>query len=540
MGAMRLLSRYRLIFILAVGLLCAALLLNEHLVPAGDNATYIVLGQSLATGRGYRMVSDPRQPEMALYPPGYPLLLAGVLAALQGGATHSLMAAVIPMKWVSVALYLAAIALVYALFWQRNATLATLAALLTALNPHILYYAAEVGTEMPYLLLSLGCVWLFERYWRKPTTGALLWTAGWLAVAFYVRSVALVMAAAFVLYLVVRRRLKHALLLLLLVGILAAPWFIRSSLLPATGTSVGLGRGYFALYSSSDPYGTARASLPSLVARLAQNLRMYALEIWPGLLLPHVSEVGVLLPALDLVLSGLMSLLLVVGWAVEARRGSASEWYVALFFLSCVGYLWVQGRLIVPIIPFAIYYLLSALDWLLTRALRERNKAHSLAIAVTCAALALSALAVDMRSIQRNLRFGLGKSVATYYSKQDADWRNYQKAVDWIVRDAQPLAALKTMGPVVVMCRKADLTYILTGFQALEYPYSTDGQQLMRAVRDNHVSYLIEDRFFWTYTTAEYMRPALQAWRDADPGAVSLAYELDRPPTRVWRVNQTE
>ena len=99
---MRLLSKYRLIFILILALLCAASLLNEHLVPAGDNATYMILGQSLVTGRGYRMISDPRTPAMALYPPGYPLLLAGVLALT--GTAYDLVAAILPMKLLSLSL----------------------------------------------------------------------------------------------------------------------------------------------------------------------------------------------------------------------------------------------------------------------------------------------------------------------------------------------------------------------------------------------------------------------------------------------------
>jgi hypothetical protein len=445
---------------------------------------------------------------------------------------RNLAAAILPSKLLSVALHLATTACVYALFKRRNATLATLTALLVAVSPSILYYAVEVGTELPYLLLSLASLWAFERYGRKPGVAALLWTALLLGLTFYVRSIALVMVAAMMLYLIAKRRLKHATLLLLVVGLLAAPWFIRSSRLPTTGTSVGLGRGYFSLYLSSDPYGTMKAGLSDWIVRLLQNLRIYALEIWPETLLPHALRLGKLLGALGVLFAGLISLLLVFGFALEAQRGSVGEWYVAIFFASCMGYLWAQSRLIVPIIPFALYYLLSALDWILTRALGGNGRVRAVALAVACACLAVSASVVDARSIQQNLRYGFGKSMDTYYSTQTADWRRYQKAVEWIVQDAR-------QQPVVVMCRKADLTYILTGYQAMEYPYSTDGHELMRAVRDNHVDYLIEDRFFWTYTTADYMKPALQAWLSADAHAVSLAYELDRPPTRVWRVNQT-
>ncbi len=552
---MILVSRYRLIFILALALLSAALLLNEHLVPAGDNATYMILGQSLATGKGYKMISDPRSLEMALYPPGYPLFLAGALALT--GTVHNLLAAILPIKLVSIAFHLGATALTYDLLRQRSAALATITALLMAVNPHLLHFATEIGTEIPYLFLSLCCVWFVERYRREPSRRNLVWVAVPLVLTFYVRSIALVMCAAFVLYLVVQRRFQHAVLLLFIVGMLVAPWFIHSSLLPATGTSVGLGRGYFALYLSGDPYGTTKASLSDWIARLTQNLRIYAVDIWPDVLFPHALSASAFLGPSGRVFAGVISLLLLLGFILEARWGYVSEWYIAAFFASCVGYLWAQSRLIVPIIPFAIYYLFVAVNFLLQCSLSSLystfvagdsspqpdtanqnrdlpssarwGRASMYALSLAGMMLMLSALAVDARLIQRNLRHALGRPVATYYAG-DAEWSNYLQAMNWIAQDTSVRS--------VVMCRKADLLYILTGHPALEYPYSTDAADLMHAIGESHVAYVIEDAFTWTRTTAQYLQPALQAWQTMEPEALSLVHETDAPRTRVWRVNK--
>ncbi|HUT15947.1 MAG TPA: glycosyltransferase family 39 protein [Anaerolineae bacterium] len=523
------LSRYRLIFVLVLGLLCAALLLNRHLVPAGDNATYMILGQSLVTGRGYRMISDPRLPEMSLYPPGYPLLLAVLLAVT--GTTRDLLAAVVPVKVLSLVLYMGALVLMYGILRRRNGTLATMTTLLVAVNPHILHFGTEVGTEIPFLFLSLGCVWLFERYRQQPSTQALLWVAALLGLTFYVRSVTLVMAAAFVLYLCVQCRLRHGVLLLVIVGALVAPWFVRTSLLPATGTSVGLGRGYFALYFSSDPYGTMKASLSDWLTRLCQNLRIYALEIWPDVLFPHALSVGRFVGRAGLLaLTVTISALVLAGFVLEARRKHASEWYVALFFASCVGYLWAQSRLIVPIIPFAIHYFLVGVDSALRKVLgSSRKRARECALAAACAVLMVSLLRVNVRNIQRNLNAGLDHSLAAYYA-DDLEWSNYLRAVNWIVQDSPQ--------PTAVMCRKADLVYLVTGNQALEYPYSTEGSELAQLARDNRVAYVIEDAFTWTRTTSQYLRPALQAWLGAEPEALALVYETSAPRTSVWRVRQ--
>jgi hypothetical protein len=522
----KLTSPYMLIAILVLSLLLAALRLNGHLVPAGDNATYIVLAQALGTRQGYRMISDPRMPAMALYPPGYPSLLTAVLWLT--GTTHDLLAAIVPMKLVSIALYLGAIAVAYDLFRRRDARLGALTALLMAVSPELLYFANEVGTEIPYLFLSLGCIWLFERYLRESRPRFVWLVCAALAVTFYVRSIALVLIIACGLRLVVQGRLKEALLLLLCVGVLIAPWFIYSSSLPDTGTSVGLGRGYFALYFSSDPYGTATVGLGDLLGRFHQNLRIYGLDIWPDTILPHASSVAKLLGPLGEVFLAAMSALLLAGFVLEARHGHATESYVLLFFASCVGYLWAQGRLIVPIIPFAIYYFLVAVRALLRWAVRGTQ--WQLAMALVALVLASSALVGDVRHIERNLRYGLGQPVDVYYAR-DAEWNNYLRAMRWIDSDAGQAE--------VVMCRKADLMYILTGHRALEYPYSADRKELMRAVYNNQVAYVIEDAFTWTRTTEQYLQPALRDWQAADPSALALTYETTAPHTRVWRIKQS-
>ena len=519
------LSRYRLVPTLLLGLLCALLMLNAHLVPAGDNATYLVLGQSLATGNGYRMISDPRAPQMALYPPGYPMIVAGLLALT--GTTRHLLAAIVPLKLLSIALFLASIGLAYDILRRRKAALAALTALLMAVNPQLLHFANEVGTEIPYLFLSLACIWLFERSEHQTRSRGTLAVAILLACAFYLRSIALVMAAAFVLYLLARRRFSRALLLVLVTVALALPWFVYSGSLPSTGTSVGLGRGYFALFLSSDPYGTQQVTISEVLSRVVQNVCIYAVDIWPDVAFPHASGLARALGPIGAAVPLAMSVLMGFGYALEVRRGKASEWYVALFFASCVGYLWAQSRLIVPIIPFAIYYLVVALQSLLSVLWRGVPRLKTPALALVCLALAASALVADLRPIQDNLRYGFDQPVDTYYAT-DSEWGHYLRSIRWITEPSSR--------PLVVMCRKADLLYVLTGQQALEYPYSPDGIELQQAAHENRVDYIIEDAFTWTRTTEQYLGPALESWRAQSPDSLSLAYETGAPHTRVWRV----
>jgi len=47
-----------------------------HAPPRFDGAGYAILGEALATGRGYREISEPASPRHAHFPPGYPAALA--------------------------------------------------------------------------------------------------------------------------------------------------------------------------------------------------------------------------------------------------------------------------------------------------------------------------------------------------------------------------------------------------------------------------------------------------------------------------------
>ena len=44
----------------------------------GDDATYIVTGKALAEGRGYRIISEPSEPNQTKYPVLFPALIACV------------------------------------------------------------------------------------------------------------------------------------------------------------------------------------------------------------------------------------------------------------------------------------------------------------------------------------------------------------------------------------------------------------------------------------------------------------------------------
>ena len=105
----------------------------------------------------------------------------------------------------------------------------------------------------------------------------------------------------------------------------------------------------------------------------------------------------------------------------------------------------------------------------------------------------------------------------------NAEWSRWLEAVSWL-QGAAPADA-------VIMGRKPDLLYLLSGRPTVEYPYTQDTAVLMSALRANGVSYILEDGFTWTRTTETYLAPAMQRParglhprpRDAGPAHAGVA-----------------
>ena len=130
------------------------LLYDPTLFPGGDNAGYMILGEALASGQGYRDIYLPLGPLHTKYPPLYPLLLA-VFTPL--GSFQLL-------KLTSLALTTLAVWLTYRLADRlvgRGA--AVVAAGLLAVSPVLLEYSHYVLSEALFVVLVVTALLWLER-----------------------------------------------------------------------------------------------------------------------------------------------------------------------------------------------------------------------------------------------------------------------------------------------------------------------------------------------------------------------------------------
>jgi len=140
---------------LLLPLLPAALLLLFFVRTAlgdlsGDSARYLLLGRSLAEGRGYVELEKPDAPPHTEYGPGLPALIAPGLALTDS---------ILPAKLVVAAGWLAAVALIAFIARDRLALspgkLYLIVPLICALLPAPARFANQVLSDLPYGAASL-------------------------------------------------------------------------------------------------------------------------------------------------------------------------------------------------------------------------------------------------------------------------------------------------------------------------------------------------------------------------------------------------
>src|SRR5262245_24489418 len=121
-----------------------------------DGGAYYSLGTALAEGKGYRILTEPGDPQSTLHPPLLPALIAGDQLAL-GASDPAVVGRALRKTYLVLSLlYVVA---VYALLRMRLPVgLALCGAVLCALNDHLCFLSDLCYPEVPFGLVSVGCV----------------------------------------------------------------------------------------------------------------------------------------------------------------------------------------------------------------------------------------------------------------------------------------------------------------------------------------------------------------------------------------------
>jgi hypothetical protein len=360
-----------------------------------------VLAESIATGQGYRLINFPNAPTERTFPPGWPLLLATIVAAFPGNYT--------PLKLMSLILWLMSIPLVYRLFSSRLGTpyLEILVALV-ALNPRMIRVSGMVMSEAAFLFFSLLTLNVLE-YWDtcSDKNWILVVIVGVLAVyTQLIRTVGLSVVLTVTAYLLVSRRFRQLAIAIVVIGLGMFPqlWLNfqdGGSLISSGYESQVLGISF--TEKTAQMWDNAQSYFHGLISiSLEIVFRPNTVTLFNRI------GLGIIPPAVN----ALVVLLIVAGAILSTRCFKASDLYAGLYFAGVLAF-WnpkvgsAQARFLIPLVPFLYFYLIQAvarLTYLFIGQISRNKKAAPLVVIALLTPIVLSSIAFNIQEWQDPMR----------------------------------------------------------------------------------------------------------------------------------------
>lgn len=367
--------------------------LNHVVGIGGDDAWYVLLAQSLATGQGFQLLNSPVPGILPSYPPAFPFLLSLLLRCLQAENLWLL-------KLVSVAAMLGVGmgTFVYiARVRQLPVLMAATMALGVVLMPAFVFLATStVMSECVFTLAQLLTVIAAERTLSSKRQTWWIGVALLASWAFLTRSIAVSLLIAIVLYLLKERNYKAVTIFAGSTLLFIAPWLLYARV-NATPTELKRVHGGNIVYTYGDQLWMKRAgasnsgtaTLQDLPTRIWQNTYNIAARDFCGMLFPSLlrspQESGEETFALGesetlgggsmkgvtatSIISIILCCLALLGFVVvAAQRITLVEILLPCSFAVIVIWPWWTFRFVLPLAPFLLHYILVGLKTLTQRA----------------------------------------------------------------------------------------------------------------------------------------------------------------------------
>ena len=434
--------------------------LNPAPHNGGDNAGYLSLAHSVASGSGYVEAWDPALAQHTKYPPLYPALLAGAMGL---GAE----------SWITfklLSLLLVTLSVMVCFAWvrdRRGVALATGVALVLAFSPAFIWSTNWILSDPLFLALTLACLWSFHRSEHVAVPSR--WIAAGCAFAIlstFTRTAGLPLVLAVGAALGLARCWRA---LAGFAGVFVVPnvlWWLRSR---ADG-----GAQYVSEFWMIDPYqpDLGQAGIGDLTARVLENLQGYVLVHIPAGLSPWSG--------------GALTALALAGWVARIRiRWTVVELFTPLYFGLILLWpaVWSGDRFALPLYPLMLFYAGEAL----VLGVRRIDPRLSLAVGVTAvAALLMPSMQGWGQSVSRATACREGVRVAGPFACYGEGFQQFVSAARWIGENVPDGSA--------VFSRKPRIFYTLSGVRSRTYPLSPDPERFFREARELGISYVVLDR----------------------------------------------
>ncbi len=501
---------------LALNLLACLALFDPKPHTGGDNASYIILAESiLRPGDGYSDNITPGAPKPhTQYPFGYPLLLSPAVWLFGRN--------VVVLKLFSIALAVGSVAIFSALAGRLLPPAAWAGlTLAVALNPVIVDYSHWVLSEIAFLFFSLLSLYLMLRSEEPASAGKYgrwFWL-GVLSLAFtaHIRTIGLGFAVAGFAYYGLRRCWVRLAVFTVAVSLLLAPWMIRNRLV-----TQGENAGYANQLLLKNPYTPEEGTVgvAGLAGRVLRNVKIYAGGELARVVLG--SELVSGKNAAIVTVSVLCALLILTGLAAGLAGGPGFLEVYVMVYLSVV-LLWPEAwsdvRFLMPVVPLLLFFLVRGVE-LAARLVSSTASAAGYPAAAAALVLATVGLGCQLTRVPENLSM-IGRYLdGDPYAGYPINWRRLFEAADWVAEN--------TPESSVITVRKPRLFYLHTGRKVNGYPFTTDRDSVF--VEISRTDYVVIDAV--SGTTYRYLVPAVQE-HSAD---FKVEFVKQNPLTAVLKV----
>ena len=463
--------------LLPVGLVAvvASATFDPRVYPGGDNALYWALGRSLFESFEYRDLGAPGSPYETSIPWGFPLLIAAGMALLPDGYPYLKI-----VCWLSMVGAFACLWGLLQFVLKGYRGVAVLALLALAVNHRLVTFASMLLTEAPFLLCSMGALLAFEvhrRRWADRWWGVVP-AAAMASYGYLIRPAGVALVAALLGYLVLSRKWKTLGVAMVVVGILAGSWHVRSALVPSESENL-----YLSYLVKKNKYQTDDATVDAggIVDRVTHNARAYTVgplhRLSLGFKWKNRSGISpIVLP---------MLVLIGAGYALTLGRAGPIHLYVPLYLGVILlwlpesvkdRYLAMIFSLLLPLALFGLYRSL-ALRW-----------PHAAAW-VTVGLFALMFYFQGGRAAVKAERYAAVREAfdeGQHEVGRRRSYRSYVQMCEWI-RDNAPEDA-------ILGARKPRLAYLYSGRQAVRTTFSEDPDEVYGWFVDNGIDYVLLDR----------------------------------------------
>lgn len=474
-----------------------------------DDSLYLVSAKALATGQGYRVISLPGNPVQTKSPPAYPFLLSLVWRMYPSFPEN-----VKAMMVLSVLVTFASLIVAWVYLTRlgyASPRVAMCVVVLTALNWRTIAVGTALFSEMFYTALSIGALYLAERYDGQERN---LFTGGGLGIllglAFLTRTAGIALLVAVAVFFVMHRQTRRNVAPLSIAFCFVLAWVAWSYV--NRPVAEGLNTAYHESYVQTFDRvltefqlhnHTSRAfALFSVVGKNALRLIPVSIPVvclgmkyeWPA----SVGETW-LLPIVGLIL--FVFVLTVVAFA-RTFRGSLKgirllPIYVSVYLIFHLAWPYYgHDRFLIPLLPFLLAFLIGELERLRRMVAKEISERADIGRMMSAGLIGLVLLSIASVGAYN---YGLGLKRSLVQTKRDAALRTSEdlEAIRWINANANPSD--------VLVCARDPMYYLYTGRQATMTSSLTEGgkmdhdaidaeersSEIMRIVHENGARYLI-------------------------------------------------